>query len=93
MHNSPIINHPAYIQAPVQPVADSTGNVHISGSAIGSVSGIAECLQFAADHKIKAWVKRYPMKEANDAVVSMENGEARYRYVLVNEEHGGKLSA
>lgn len=67
--------------------------MHISGSAIGSVKGISECLQFAADNKVKAWVKRYPMKEANEAVVSMEAGEARYRYVLVNESHGGKLSA
>jgi len=33
------------------------------------------------------------MKEANEAVKSMEEGEARYRYVLVNEEHGGKLNA
>ncbi|KAI9634512.1 chaperonin 10-like protein [Dioszegia hungarica] len=43
-------------------------NVHISGSAIGSVKGIAECLKFAGDHNIKAWVKRYTMKDANEAV-------------------------
>jgi len=77
----------------VHPFNLISSNVHISGSAIGSVKGMAECLKFAGDHKIKAWVKRYPMKEANEAVVSMEKGEARYRYVLVNEEHGGKLSA
>jgi D-arabinose 1-dehydrogenase-like Zn-dependent alcohol dehydrogenase len=67
--------------------------VHISGSLIGSVKDIAECLKFASDHNIKAWVKRYPMKDANEAVVSMEAGDARYRYVLVNEEHGGKMNA
>ncbi|KAI9634513.1 NADP-dependent alcohol dehydrogenase [Dioszegia hungarica] len=68
-------------------------NVHISGSLIGSVKDIAECLKFAGDHNIKAWVKRYPMKDANEAVVSMKAGDARYRYVLVNEEHGGKMNA
>lgn len=67
--------------------------MHVTGSAIGSPSLIAETLKFAADHKIKAWVKRYPLKEANDAVVSMHKGEARYRYVLVNEENGGKMNA
>lgn len=60
---------------------------------IGSVQTMADCLKFAGDNKVKAWVKRYPMKEANEAVVSMVKGEARYRYVLVNEDHGGKLNA
>lgn len=52
---------------------------------------LAECLKFAGDHNIKAWVKRYPMAQANEAVVSMDKGEARFRYVLVNEAHGGVL--
>lgn len=48
-------------------------------------------LKFAGDHKIKGWVKRYPLDKANEAVVSMDKGEARYRYVLVNTQNGGKL--
>jgi alcohol dehydrogenase (NADP+) len=48
-------------------------------------------LTFAAEHKVEPWIKKYPMKEANKAVVSQYAGEARYRYVLVNEQNGGKL--
>ncbi len=42
-------------------------------------------LRLAADKKIKAWVEERPMKEANQAILDMEQGKARYRYVLVNE--------
>lgn len=77
----------------VHPFRLIMSNAHISGSAIGGTKRIAECLKFAGDHNIKAWVKRYPMSEANEAVQSMEKGEARYRYVLVNEKHGGKMNA
>jgi D-arabinose 1-dehydrogenase-like Zn-dependent alcohol dehydrogenase len=42
-------------------------------------------LQLAADKKIQPWVEERPMKEANKAIVDMEEGVARYRYVLVNE--------
>jgi D-arabinose 1-dehydrogenase-like Zn-dependent alcohol dehydrogenase len=72
-------------------VTNSTANAHVTGSAIGSPSRIAEMLKFAGDHKIKGWVKRYPLDKANEAVVSMDKGEARYRYVLVNTQNGGKL--
>lgn len=30
------------------------------------------------------------MKEANQAVVDMDAGKARYRYVLVNEKHASE---
>lgn len=48
-------------------------------------------LQLAADKKIKAWIEERPLKEANQAILDMEAGKARYRYVLVNEnfeKHG-----
>lgn len=67
------------------------GNVHIGGSAIGSPTVIAEMLELAKTHKIEGWVKKFDMNEVNKAVPSMNNGEARYRYVLVNQENGGKL--
>jgi alcohol dehydrogenase (NADP+) len=57
----------------------------ISGSSIGSPAEIEEMLTFAAKHGIKPWVQQRSMKEANKAVVDMEDGKARYRYVLVNE--------
>jgi D-arabinose 1-dehydrogenase-like Zn-dependent alcohol dehydrogenase len=48
-------------------------------------------LEFAASHDVKPWIKSYPMSQVNKAVPSMHAGEARYRYVLVNEENGGVL--
>ncbi|KAL3484821.1 chaperonin 10-like protein [Aspergillus germanicus] len=59
--------------------------VKLGGSLIGSPDVIREMLQLAADKKIQPWVEQRPMKEANKAIVDMEEGVARYRYVLVNE--------
>lgn len=57
------------------------------GSLIGAPWEIEEMLKLAADKKIKPWIQKVPMKDANKAVVDMENGKARYRYCLVNEKH------
>ena len=38
----------------------------------------------AARTGAKFWVETRPMKEANQVIVDMEEGKARYRYVLVN---------
>jgi len=62
----------------------------IGGSQIGSPKEIEEMLAFAAEKQIKPWVQKIPMKDANQAVVDMENGNARYRYVLVNRESGDR---
>ena len=35
---------------------------------------------------------KIPLKDTNDAVVKMEEGKARYRFVLVNESNGGKTT-
>ncbi|CRK18658.1 Methylthioribulose-1-phosphate dehydratase [Verticillium dahliae VDG1] len=59
----------------------------IGGSGIGSPSDIAEMLQLAADKKIESWVETRPLKEANQAILDMDAGKARFRYVLVNEKH------
>lgn len=48
-------------------------------------------LEFAAKHGVKPWVTKYPLEKANEAVVSMDKGESRYRHVLVVERNGGKL--
>jgi alcohol dehydrogenase (NADP+) len=66
-------------------------NTHLAGSLIGSPKDIREVLEFAAKHKVKAWTTKYSLNDVNKAVVSMEAGEARYRYVLVNEKNGGKM--
>ncbi|XXG97664.1 hypothetical protein Hte_003971 [Hypoxylon texense] len=62
--------------------------IKVGGSAIGSPREINEMLQLAADKKIKTWVQERPLKDANKAIVDMEDGKARFRYVLVNENYG-----
>ena len=55
----------------------------LSGSLL--VQFISFCpLQLAADKAITPLVQVRPMAEANQALVDMEEGKARYRYVLVN---------
>lgn len=61
-----------------------TGGLKLGGSAIGSPADIDEMLKLAADQGIKPWIEKRPMKEANQAVIDMEKGKARYRYVLEN---------
>ena len=59
----------------------------IGGSAIGSPEQIRYMLDLAAKKGIKTWNVNRSMKDANKAVVDMEAGKARYRYVLVNEDN------
>ena len=65
--------------------------IKIGGSAIGGPDLIREMLDLAATRKVKPWIQSRSMTEANKAIVDMEGGSARYRYVLVNENQGGKL--
>jgi alcohol dehydrogenase (NADP+) len=62
----------------------------ISGSSIGSPAEIEEMLEFAAKKGLKPWIEKRSLKDANKTIVDMEDGKARYRYVLVNKE-GAKL--
>jgi alcohol dehydrogenase (NADP+) len=62
-------------------------------SAIGSSSDISEMLEFAAEKKIHPFTQERPMSDANQAIIDMEKGGARYRYVLVNEKHAKELKA
>lgn len=57
----------------------------LGGSLIGSPDEIREMLALAAEKSVKPWVQERPMKDANQAILDMDNGAARYRYVLVNE--------
>ncbi|EON66752.1 hypothetical protein W97_05998 [Coniosporium apollinis CBS 100218] len=61
----------------------------IGGSAIGSPDEIKDMLKLYAEKGVRTWNNNVPMKDANKAVVDMEAGKARYRYVLVNEKHLG----
>lgn len=60
--------------------------IKLSGSLVGSPSDIREMLDLVAEKGIKPWVQERPMKDANQAIVDMEDGKPRYRYVLVNEQ-------
>ncbi|GAA5231929.1 hypothetical protein GCM10025794_34980 [Massilia kyonggiensis] len=60
--------------------------IRMGGSLIGSPSEIREMLQLAAEKGVHPWIQERPMKDANQAVVDMNDGKARYRYVLVNDQ-------
>ena len=60
---------------------------------IGSPADIVKMLDFAAKNNIHPVIQTRPMKDANQAVIDMENGKARYRYVLVNEKHASEEKA
>lgn len=72
---------------PVNAFSLIVNRIKIGGSLIGSPGEIREMLQLAADKQIKPWVETRPFSDANQAVVDMDAGKARYRYVLVNEKH------
>lgn len=63
----------------------------MGGSCIGSPEDISGMLKFAAEKNIHPFIQERPMKDANQAVVDMDDGKARYRYVLVNEKHAAEL--
>ncbi len=56
----------------------------ISGCNTGGPTQIAEMLDVALRHGIKAIIEPYPMREANTAVERSRKGMVRYRAVLAN---------
>lgn len=40
--------------------------------------------------RVRPFIQERPLKEANQTVIDMEKGNARYRYVLVNEKHAAE---
>ncbi|KAF2150024.1 zinc-binding alcohol dehydrogenase [Myriangium duriaei CBS 260.36] len=56
----------------------------IWGSMTGSPEDIKDMLKFFAEKGVKTWNNNVPMKQANQAIVDMDAGKARYRYVLCN---------
>ncbi|KAK5098898.1 hypothetical protein LTS08_006277 [Lithohypha guttulata] len=59
----------------------------IQGSMTGSPQDIIDMLKLFADKGVMTWNNNVPMKKANEAIVDMDNGKARYRYVLCHEDH------
>jgi len=56
----------------------------VCGSYIGGPPRIAEMLDVAARHGVKAKVERFKMSEANQALRRARKSQARYRAVLSN---------
>lgn len=59
--------------------------LNLTGSCVGSPQEMRDMLQFAAEQKIRPWIEERPMSDANQAIVDLEKGKPRYRYVLVND--------
>ncbi len=57
----------------------------LTGSLIGSPAEVRDMLQFAMEQKITPRVDVKSMGDANNAILDMEAGMARYRFVLCNE--------
>lgn len=72
------------LSAPIRPLIPRR---RVESSLIGSPSEIREMLNLVSEKGVKPWIEEIPMMEANRAIVDMRAGKARYRYVLVNQEH------
>ena len=60
------------------------GQKAVSGSPTGSPHDIAEMLDVAARHGVKAVTEAFPMDKANEAVARVKKNQVRYRAVLAN---------
>jgi len=67
-----------------------TKEAKLGGSSTGSPKDIATMLDFAIKHDVHTWTNPRPLKDANQTIIDMEDGKARYRYVLVNEKHAAE---
>jgi uncharacterized zinc-type alcohol dehydrogenase-like protein len=56
----------------------------IAGSPVGSPYDLAEMLDVAARHGVKAITELFAMAKANDAVTKVKKNQVRYRAVLTN---------
>lgn len=57
-------------------------SISLAGSLIGGTGEIEEMLALAAAKNIRPWIEVRPLSEASQAVKDLEDGKARYRYVL-----------
>lgn len=67
------------------PVRNLIRRLKVESSMVGSPGEIREMFELVAEKSIQPWIEEVSMKEANKAIVDMEDGKARYRYVLVNQ--------
>lgn len=61
-----------------------TSQVVITGTAAGSPGMTQEMINFAAEKKIKPWIKTYKMDDVNKALDDFRAGKPKFRFVLGN---------
>jgi uncharacterized zinc-type alcohol dehydrogenase-like protein len=61
------------------------GQRSVSASPVGSPANIARMLDFAARHKIKPIIEKFPLEQVNEALEHLKSGNARYRIVLTRK--------
>lgn len=67
------------------PVRNLMRRIKLESALVGSPDEIRQMFDLVAEKNVQPWIEEIPMKNANKAIVDMEAGNARYRYVLVNE--------
>jgi len=60
------------------------GQLHVTGSLIGSIAEVKTMLEFADKHNVRPIIERLPMSQANEGIKRVREGKARYRVVLEN---------
>lgn len=59
------VSGPAWRFPQINPLTMLPSQVSISGSAAGSRKEMQDMLNFAAEHNVKPWIQKYPMKDIN----------------------------
>lgn len=78
----------AYPEQAVMPIPIGAllySGTSIGGSAIGGVPQIASMLKLAAEKKPNFMIEKRWMKDANQAILDMDDGKPRFRYALIND--------
>ncbi|PXW89635.1 putative zinc-type alcohol dehydrogenase-like protein [Nitrosomonas sp. Nm84] len=57
----------------------------VSGSPVGSPTGIATMLRFAEQHKIEPIIEVFRFDQVNEALTRLASGKTKYRIVLSNQ--------
>ncbi|KAG1459264.1 hypothetical protein G6F46_007401 [Rhizopus delemar] len=78
------VNAPEFSYPPVPLFMLLFKQIIVKGSLTGTPSNTEEMLQFAADKNIKAWYKKYSMKDVNKVIEDFRAGLPRFRFVLEN---------
>jgi len=58
---------------------------YLGTSHIGSKKEALEMLKLAAEKNIEPWIQELPMSKASDAILAVQKGNVRYRYVLTQD--------